>query len=295
MSLTERNGIRIRWITTCCFEVVLPNGKVIVFDPWTGNVPEGEPQQLAVKTGFSKDDFTGADYIFLSHTHGDHVWDAKYILEKFRKDTYGGQVFAPALSSKIICDYLDIPYRDMVPMFPGETLDLEDIIVTCHKCRHFGDIGSPRGTTPSIAKKKCEERHSNPEIMNYNNMGSLEEIDLSITVKANNFRFMILGGRIYRFNNVIDYAQTFNPNFIVRQVSPGFTPDDYAGIIAQFHAPVVFPSHHDSHHVDKAQGISFEEYFDRTNAKLKELGSCARVVNPVSGKWYFIGTGIEEV
>ena len=29
-------GIKIRWITTTTFEVVLPNGKVAIFDPWLG-------------------------------------------------------------------------------------------------------------------------------------------------------------------------------------------------------------------------------------------------------------------
>lgn len=290
----NKSGIQIRWITTCCFEVVLPNGKVIVFDPWDGSVPEGS-RMPAEDTGFTKDEFTGADYIFLSHSHGDHIWDAKYILEKYRKDTYGGQVFMPALSAKIMCDQLDIAYRDAVPMFPGETLDLDDIIVTCHKCRHYGDAGSPKGTQPSVARKRLLETGGDPDEAFMSNMGSIEEMDLSVTVKENNFRFMVLGGRIYRFYNIYDYCKTFNPEFVIRQVSPGFAPADYAEIVEKYHAPIVFPSHHDSHKLEQKRNTTYEEYFGEVNRILQEKDSCTRVVNIERLKWYHIGTTISEV
>ena len=64
-------SVKIRWITTCCFEVVLPNGKVILFDPWTGK-SEGYPD-FTVETGMTAADFTGADYIILTHAHFDHT------------------------------------------------------------------------------------------------------------------------------------------------------------------------------------------------------------------------------
>ena len=284
----KNSGIRIRWITTCCFEVVLPNGKVLCFDPWDGSMPEGE-KMPPEDTGVTYDDFVGADYIFLSHSHGDHIFGAKYLSEKFRKDTYGGHIFMPAMSTKIMCDQLDIPYRDAVPMFPGETLNLEDIIVTCHKCRHFGDVGSPYGTQPSVARKRLEEEGGDPEKAYMSNMGSIEEVDLSITVKENNFRFMVLGGRIYRFYNIYDYAKTFNPDFVIRQLSPGFTPEEYAEMVHQYHAPIVFPSHHDSHRLEKKRGTTYEEYFSAVNRHLEEMGSVTRVVNIQRTKWYRIG------
>ena len=64
------SGIKIRWITTTCFEIVLPNGKVIVLDPWVGKEHPMHPG-VSVDTGFSVDDFTGADYIFRSYSGSD--------------------------------------------------------------------------------------------------------------------------------------------------------------------------------------------------------------------------------
>lgn len=285
-------SIKIRWITTTTFEIVLPSGRVAIFDPWFGK-SEGMPMQLELET--KPEDLTGADYIFISHTHGDHMDDVGLVNGMFRKDTYGGRIFMPALSAYVMAQQCDIPYRDIVPMFPNETFELEDMVVTCHRCRHFGDAGSPRGSLPSEQKKKLAETGGDPEHMYMSSMGSIEEVDLSITIRENNFRFMVLGGRIYRFDNIYKFCESFNPNFIIRQVSPGFKPKDYAEIVARYHAPIVFPSHHDSHNLVKASGMSFAEYFGKVNEELQAMGSHVQVVDIERGRWYSMGSYVEAL
>ena len=49
------------------FEIKLPNGKIVLIDPFfTSNQFEG---------GFTREDVTGADYILLTHSHYDHDID----------------------------------------------------------------------------------------------------------------------------------------------------------------------------------------------------------------------------
>ncbi len=288
----KTRSIKIRWITTTCFEVVLHNGKVILFDPWTGKSP-GHPE-FQMDTGMQPEDFTGADYIFLSHTHFDHIDDVPAVNSLFRKDSYGGRIFMPALSAYVFAQQYDIPYRDIVPMFPNETFDLEDLVVTCHRCRHFGDVNDPIGRSPSKIKERLMKTGGDPENEFMHAMGSIEEVDLSITVKGSNFRFLVLGGRIYRFNNIYKMSETFNPDFVIRQVSPGFTPKDYAEIIAKYNAPIVFPSHHDSHDLVKASGMSYKEYFTKVNEELSATGSHVKVINIERGRWYSIGMYADE-
>lgn len=278
------NCIKIRWITTVCFEITLPNGKVILLDPWTGH-SKSHPQ-FSVETGFTVDDFTGSDYIFLSHTHFDHIDDAKAVSNKYKPDTYGGRIFVPALSAYAFAQYYDIPYREVIPMFPNEKFDLDDITVEILRCRHFGDKAAPFGPQPS---KMFKGDDADPLLSYMSAMGSIEEVDLAITVKETNFRILVLGGRIYKFNNIYEYCKQFNPNLVIRQVSPGFSPEDYADIIARYNCPIVFPSHHDSHNLEKASGMSFEEYFNEVNRILADKGSVARVVNVEPCKWYDVG------
>lgn len=291
----KNNSIKIRWITTVSFEIVLPNGKVILLDPWTGYSPSHP--KCDMKTGFTVDDFTGADYIFLSHTHFDHIDDARAVSDKFKPDTYGGRIFVPALSSYVFAQHYDIPYREIIPILPNESFDLDDITVDVLRCRHFGDKSVPIGPRPSQSMEKIldmKSQEEDPQEKFMNAMGSLEEVDLAITVKENNFRILVLGGKIYKFNNIYKYCETFNPDLVIRQASPGFTPKDYADILAKYHAPLVIPSHHDLHDVSKASGLSFEEYFCKVNEELEAMKSCTRVKYLEPCKWYYIGSFCEE-
>ena len=287
------SGIKIRWITTTCFEIVLPNGKVIILDPWVGKEHPMHPG-VSVDTGFSVDDFTGADYIFLSHTHFDHIADLMELLDKKQTDPCGGHVFLPALSAKLFSDVYDVPLVNLIPVYPYETFELDDIIVTPLPCRHFGDKGVNVAERPGECRQKAAARGEDLRYHESMEMGSLEEMDLAITVKSCNFRFMVLGGRVYRFQNIYKWAEEFHPDFVIRQVSNGFTPEDYADIVKRFHAPVVFPSHHDLHHLELAQNMSYEAYFGRVNQLLKEEKSSVRVVNIKPCTWYQVGTVCQE-
>ncbi len=287
------SDIKIRWITTTCFEVVLPSGKTIIFDPWCGESSTEGPD-LGVQVDFSVDQFTGADYIFLSHTHFDHVVSVKELLEKKSKDPCGGQVFLPPISAKLFSDVYDVPLVNLVPVYPYETMDLDDLIVTPLPCRHFGDKGVDVSETPSQAHANAIAQGTSEQSYQCSTWGSLEETDWAITIKENNFRFMVLGGRVYRFNNIYKFCENFHPDFVVRQVSTGATPVDYACMVARFHAPVVFPSHHDSHHLDRAQNMSFEAYFDKVNKELEAMNACTVVKNIQPYKWYHMGVFCRE-
>ena len=105
------------------------------------------------------------------------------------------------------------------------------------------------------------------------------------------YRFVDL---IFGTHNIYKFAEQFNPDFVVRQVSTGATPEAYAQMVARYHAPIIFPSHHDSHHLDKAQNMSFDEYFTRVNKTLAEMDAKTQVINIDPYKWYNIGIQCEE-
>ncbi|MGI6581010.1 MAG: MBL fold metallo-hydrolase [Erysipelotrichaceae bacterium] len=282
----KRENIKIRWLTTTGFEVVLPNGKVILFDPWLG---KSDYPEMNMDLNLNIEDLTGADYIFISHIHFDHAEDVAAIADHFKKDTYGGRIYCPALSCKAFADYYDIPYREIIPSFPGEIFETDDFTVEILPCRHLGDEGAPIGPRPSTNIARAKERGADDYEILSGALGSLEEMDLAITIKESGFRFMFLGGRLYRFNNIYEKCKTFYPNFVIRQLSPGFSPQVYAKICKNYNAPIIFPSHHDSHHLEKVRNTTYEKYFNEVNEELIKMNSSTRVINIERLKWYEIG------
>ena len=79
----DSQALRLRWISVQCYEIVLPGGKVLVTDPFYWDISHFDgmaeltknqkmEKEIYAQSGFSVDDFTGADYILLNHVHGDH-------------------------------------------------------------------------------------------------------------------------------------------------------------------------------------------------------------------------------
>ena len=289
----ERNmlnkGIRIRWVTTTTFEVVLPSGKVILFDPWVGNETEefmGPGRKHEIETKL--EDISGADWIFISHAHFDHCADVTTINRRFMEGTNGGRIFMPALSAYKLALHYDVPFRDILPVYPNETFDFDEFTITALPCRHRGDP-----VAPSESRRKALERGQTEEMADLGDIGNLDEIDWAVTIKENNIRFMVLAGGLYHFNNTPEFCRTFNPMFVTRQVSNIIAkdPQTYAKYCHMFHAPFVFPSHHDL-------GIykSYKEYapfFKAVNEELEKMGSITRVLDTERGKWYEIGGYLE--
>lgn len=283
----QTTSIKIRWIGTTTFEVVLPNGKVALFDPWLGVDPViGLDMGLETKL----EDITGADYMFISHAHGDHCAATQVINERFMEGTNGGRIFLPGVSSLKLARKYQIPFRDIVPVFPNETFELDGMSITALPCRHRGDPISPNQDHEKMRRRNPDISDEDLDLMDW---GNLEEIDWAVSVKDLNFRFMVLGGGLYHFQNTPRFCDNFQPTLVIRQVSNILAKDPvtYAKMCDSYHASFVFPSHHDL-------GIhkSYKEYspfFAQVNEELEKMGSRTRLIDIERGKWYTLGSFIE--
>ena len=81
--------LRMRWLGTACFEIVLPNGKTLVIDPFVDD---------AVSAPITSDQFEGCDYLFLTHGHYDHILDAGKLAARFNPIIYCSQLVSESLS-----------------------------------------------------------------------------------------------------------------------------------------------------------------------------------------------------
>jgi L-ascorbate metabolism protein UlaG (beta-lactamase superfamily) len=66
------NKIRIRWLGHAGFEIISPQGKVVVIDPWLGG-----PTSSA-----KLEDFNSVDLVLVTHDHFDHASDAAEITKR---------------------------------------------------------------------------------------------------------------------------------------------------------------------------------------------------------------------
>ena len=72
-------------------EIVLPNGKIVLVDPYFIDCKF---------ENFTRDDVTGADYIILTHGHFDHDSDLGYLAKKFNAKVFCGVMTANELLIK---------------------------------------------------------------------------------------------------------------------------------------------------------------------------------------------------
>ncbi|MBR0138206.1 MAG: MBL fold metallo-hydrolase [Erysipelotrichaceae bacterium] len=274
----KTKGIRIRYVNYACYEIVLPNGKVIVVDPsidYTNKTTE-----------FTRDDFTGADYILLSHTHYDHDSDLPYLAEKF-----DSKVFVGAMSCYGELQYSDIPFDNIYPVYPGEVYEMQDFTLEVFRGKHTF-LGKQNRMSLIEPKESLNDyfpkNHKQSDIF-----GGIEYMDYMITTKENTRIFINGGGPNWMFyNNIFTTMKEKSPNIVFRQSSSKYTPEVFAQTVDQFHAQLVFPLHQDG--VARKTDFTIKEYVERANAEFDRIGSNTRMINPVPFKWYTISFCVEE-
>lgn len=124
------SGLKMRWINYAGYEIVLPNGKVVLIDPSLSmNLAEEEREQLAEKFYTN-----GCDYIIISHIHMDHINDIPTLLKK-----YNPKIFVGATSAYWLMQLYNISRDNIYPVFPNEVYELD------------GELQ----IYPHIVKKRC--------------------------------------------------------------------------------------------------------------------------------------------
>ncbi|MDD5711914.1 MAG: MBL fold metallo-hydrolase [Smithellaceae bacterium] len=101
-------SLRMRWLGTACFEIVLPNGRTIITDPFVDE---------ALKAPLSSDGFEGCDYLFLTHGHYDHILDTGKIARRFQPKIYCNNTTAQSL-----INYQDIDPALIIRIKPGDVI-----------------------------------------------------------------------------------------------------------------------------------------------------------------------------
>lgn len=268
-------GIEFRYINYCCYEIVLPNGKEIVIDPCI---------DFKGESNFKKEDFRGADYILLSHTHYDHTMDLGYLADKFISKVFVGAMSCPAL-----LEYFDINFDQVYPVIPGEVFEMEDFTLEVFRSKHTFMNDTNNVMSKRMAKQWADfpEGHKRADVF-----GSIEYMDYLITTKEN-IRIFISGGgpNKYFYHNIEQVMKEKNPNIIFRQTSSKYTPEEFAHVVNSFHPQLVLPLHQDG--IERKTNKSANEWVEDANLELKRMNSTTRILCPEKYKWYSLDMNID--
>lgn len=291
----DSQALKIRWISVQCYEMVLPNGKVIVTDPFYWDMSHFDglteltknqkmEKDIYAQTGFSADDFTGADYMILNHVHGDHsnltgeLWNRFY-----------GRVLVPADCAMEVAKAYDIPYPAIYPLYPGNTYYFDDFTLKvcpgAHDNRAFREGKFQRPSDPKTLIDGSEGFGiSCPSLLGP--LGSIYNFNFMIETK-NNYKIDFSAGQ--DFEEHVEHIRTERPNLMLRHRIRSYSPEQYADMIETVGAQLMLPLHHNN---ARAAGEDLNEYMRKVNEVLTLRGSAARVFNPEPYRWYQICTSI---
>ncbi|MCD8124292.1 MAG: hypothetical protein LUE23_04535 [Lachnospiraceae bacterium] len=295
LSQITSQALALRWISVQCYEIRLPGGKVLVTDPfyWDMSHFDGlteltKNQQMEktvyAQSGFSADDFTGADYILLNHVHGDHsnlvgeLWNRFY-----------GRVLVPAECAAEVARVYDIPYAAMYPLYPGNTYYFEDFTLKvypgAHDNRAFREGRFQRPSAPG-SLYDGSEGFGIPCPCQLGPLGSMYNLNYLIETK-NNVRIDFSAGR--DFEEHVQHVKTERPNLMLCHRIRSYTAAHYADMVEEMGAQLILPLHHNN---ARASGEDLNAYFREVNEILAERGSTARAFNPEPYRWYQLCTSL---
>ena len=291
----DAQAVKIRWISVQCYEIVLPNGKVIVTDPFyldaskfDGMTELSKSQKMErdiySQTGFSVDDFTGADYIILNHVHGDHCNLVGQLWNKFY-----GRILCPAECCEELGKVFDIPYATLYPLYPGNTYYFDDFTLKtypgAHDNRAFREGKFRRPSDPRSLYGGLEG-FDIPCPSQLGNLGSIFNLNFMIETHEN-FKIDFSAGRDYEEH--VKHMTQEKPNLMLRHRIRSYTPEYCAQQILDMGAQLMMPLHHNN---ARASGEDLNAYFKKVNEILMAKGSAARAFNPEPYRWYTIKTSI---
>lgn len=135
----------LRWLGNAGWEIRYA-GSVILVDPWITRKEIPKSQEWRTDEAAVSNVITGADYIFVTHSHVDHVADVPFIAKRFGSKVYGSATTTNlALSSGVDSSQLST-------IKGGEKFDLGGFSVQVIESLHETAEGATPGTVRTIDK-----------------------------------------------------------------------------------------------------------------------------------------------
>ena len=269
------NTLRFRWIHGQCFQFELPDGKVLMTDPFFPQNPKAwtreDTPMLDVET------LGQVDYITINHSHFDHTANLADVFQKSSPVVICDRIFARDLSAAY-----QIPEYNICPIVPGMSYQFPSFRLDTVQGKH-NDIGTVSDLSGAMFADPA-----NPVVGPLNSYGCLFNTSFLFTL-TNNYRIGFAAG--VAVEAMADAWKANGPDLLLRQRLVYATPQSFAKDCEALNGQLILPMHHDACF---DWNSDMNAYSEEVNRLLAQDGSRMRMFNPMRLKWYRICLGISD-
>lgn len=266
-------SIKFRWLSVQCFEVKLTNGKTILTDPIVDLPKNASPKVEKYRIpGFSVDDLTGADYILVNHTHGDHIVNLAEVAHKFNSTVICHEQVAMEIAR--VCD---IPYTKIFPVSWNDTYHFDGFDLAT-----FHGIHRPIPTPPSKMGDITLDSMGKAGYKELDALGSMFSTNFMITTDEN-LRIGFSAGDY--FEDLAKKWEAYRPNVVLRH---RLTKDNavplFTEVLKRTGAQIMIPMHHEDWNFENPEFV--KDIAGKVNEFAREQGISGRMCVLDRTKWY---------
>lgn len=268
-------SLQFRWIHGQCFQFRLPDGKVLMTDPFFPQHPRAWVRENTPR--FDLADLGTVDYVAINHAHFDHTANLPNLFQSNSPIVICDRIFARELS----CAYQILEYN-ICPILPGQTYRFPSFWLDTVQGRH-NNIGS----ICDLEGKQFQDP-TYPKAGLLNSYGCLFNTSFLFTL-PNHFRIGFAAGV-----DVAAMAEAWRdvgPNLLLRQRLVYAAPEEYAQDCMSLGGQMVVPMHHDA---SFDWNSDMNAYAKSVNQLFAENSSHLRMFNPKRMRWYTVQMGILE-
>ena len=286
--------VQIRYFAFNCLEIKLPTGKTVVVDPCLNK--EGP-----MSCGYDTNDLEGCDYVFVNHSHGDHVGSLGEVYNRFHP-----QIMAHAATSYDLAKLYDIPFIRFIPFTFNDELDFDDFKMKFIAGRHNNIVPGNFMVRPSGYRDElCPPAGNRPPMREQSeleqrlgDLGTAYGSNFLMTL-PNNLKIGFFAGNA-GFSDPQDKNlwKNLRPDIIFahRAKFGPFEADDCANKMADIleitGARILVPIHIEDAYSGKYDP---EEYIGAVNKCCEERGIGGRCMFFERAQWYQFYTGVGKL
>lgn len=300
----DNGKVKIRWNSFAFYEIILPNGKEIVLDPYQYQADKeivAEEDYISHRDVPGCDWIHGCDYVLLTHAHLDHVSDLPGIMKKY---PYCELIIPDSSAESLLIKQNYNPMiRNIQIVGDNDRLEFEDFTLECFRGRHTvmcpADLTDPRFAKtreeiPYREQTKYIDAKGNFDVAaaGFRIWSTLEFRNYKISIKDGPVIF-VWGGQIdkdyrrWRYTGMkpdIMLVQVAGTNVGNNRTCP--IVDDLADFVMKVDPKLVLPNHQ-----EKFAWKTLEYIGSQCNEKFKAAGTDMKYFNPKAYQWYGIEKG----
>lgn len=269
------SALRFRWIHGQCFQFQLPDGKILMTDPFFPQNPKAWTRENTPM--FDIESLGKVDYVTINHSHFDHTSNLADVFKESSPIVICDRIFARELSSAY-----QIPEYRICPITPGMSYHFPSFHLDTVQGWH-NDIG---GACDLSGSRFADSE--NPMVGPLNSYGCMFNTSFLFTL-SNNFRIGFAAG--VDVDSMAAAWKKNGPDLLLRQRLVYATPEEFTKDCEALNGQLIVPMHHDACF---EWNSDMNAYANEVNRMLAQNHSHMKMFNPQRMKWYTVNMGISE-